>query len=120
MWTCIEMSSDDQLKLTAAKVAIGAAAEVASGLAKTSMPHIVRPGAGMVNVSSNFFNGATKALRSNHKHVSGAPAAGTVAAIHSPVIAAAVIVAAPAVAATALASGAALGIYKLVKWIQDA
>ncbi len=115
------MSSEEQAKLTAAKVAIGTAAGVASGLANAAAPHVARGigGAGVANASSNFFNGATKALRS-HKGVSGALAAGTVAAIHSPVIAAAVIAAAPVAAVTAVAGGAAFGIYKLVKYIQDA
>jgi hypothetical protein len=113
------MATNDKLKVAAAGAAIGAAAGAATGFANAAAPHVIGKGAGVVNASSNFFNGASKALRS-HKGVAGAVSAGTAAVFggHT-ALAALAVTAAPAVAVTAAAGGAIFGVYKLVKYIQE-
>ena len=100
----------------AVKAGVGAVAGIATGLKNASAPHIAR--AGVANLSANFFNGATKALKT-HKGVSGALAAGAAAVVGSSSVAAAAVVAAPYVAATAVVGGAAYGVYKLVGFLRD-
>lgn len=109
--------TEETAAVAATKVAIGAAAGAVSGLRNVAAPHVQGIGAGAVNASSNFCNGAAKALRS-HKGIGGALAAGTAAVAGHGAVAAVVVAAAPAVAVTAVAAGAMLGAYKLVKFFK--
>ena len=114
--------SDEKAVATAIKVGVGAAAGVASGVANAAAPHVRAVGSGAVNASSSFFNGATKALR-NHKGITGALGAGTVAVVGHGVVGTAIIAAAPVVAVTAavgaVAGGTVFGLFKLYKALVD-
>jgi hypothetical protein len=110
--------SEEQILVNAAKIGIGTAAGVATGLKNVSAPHLKGIGTGLTNLSSNFANGATKALR-HHKGVAGAISAGTVAVVGHGAVAAAAVAAAPVVFAAAVAGGAILGICKLVTAVRN-
>jgi hypothetical protein len=110
--------SEEKVVLAATKIGIGAATGIATGVSNVAAPHLRGMGTGAVNASTNFFNGATKALK-NHKGVAGAVSAGTAALLGHGVVATAVVAAAPVVAVTAAAGAAAFGLYKLVKYVQD-
>ena len=112
------MSSEEKVLLGAAKVAVGAVAGTVTGLSNAAAPHVRAIGSGALNASSNFFNGATKALK-NHKGVSGALGAGTAAVIGHGAVATAAVALAPVAAVTAVVAGASFGIYKLIKYVQD-
>jgi hypothetical protein len=109
---------EEKMLVNAAKVGLGAATGVVTGLKNASAPHLRGIGTGLTNFSSAFANGATKAMK-QHKGVAGAISAGTAAVVGHGAVAAAVVAAAPAVVATAVAGGAVFGVYKLVKYIRD-
>lgn len=110
------MSAEEAAIKTAVKVGMGAVGGIVTGMKAMPAPHAAH--AAVANLSANFFNGATKALKT-HKGVSGAVAAGAAAVAGSSAVAAAAVVAAPYVAATAVVGGAAYGVYKLVGFLRD-
>jgi hypothetical protein len=112
------MSEEEALLVNAAKVGVGTAIGVVSGLRNASAPHVNGIGTGLVNGLSKFSNGATKAIR-NHRGAAGAISAGTAAVVGHGAVAAAVVAAAPAVVATAVVGGALFGIYKAIKYVRD-
>ena len=112
--------NEDTLKKVAIQVGLGTAVGVGTALANQAAPHLARvPGMGAARASANFTHAAAKALRANHKNISGAIAAGTAAIVGHGVIGAAVVAAAPVAVGAAAVAGAGYGIYKLAQFVKD-